>query len=224
MSYEINVQHQKEGKRPFILDKESELTERKISKADPESGYYVKGEREKQFAYSAHTACDKHGFVLDVMVILIAKLPLFFTDPFTTCITLYQTGKKEFLSLKMYVYDEYYDCYLCPGNQELIFSTVNRKGYRKYKSDPKKCMLCPLLNHCTQSEKHQKVNNRHVWVAYVEKAEHLQHTELNRKLYRHRKEPIERVFVYAKEKHGIRWTKYHVLEKVNLIQCLRLLQ
>nr|MBO1340901.1 hypothetical protein [Enterococcus sp. 665A] len=45
------------------------LSERKISKADPESGYYVKGEREKQFAYSAHTACDEHGFVLDVVVI-----------------------------------------------------------------------------------------------------------------------------------------------------------
>lgn len=46
---EINRQRIEAGKRPFTLDleKEVKLKERKISKADPESGYYVKGEREK---------------------------------------------------------------------------------------------------------------------------------------------------------------------------------
>ena len=29
---------------------------------------FVKGEHERQFAYEAHTACDKHGFVLGVEV------------------------------------------------------------------------------------------------------------------------------------------------------------
>ncbi|MEO1770873.1 IS1182 family transposase [Candidatus Enterococcus ferrettii] len=251
---EINVQRQKEGKRPFIWGMGSELTdqgltERKISKADPESGYYVKGEREKQFAYSAHTACDEHGFVLDVVVtpgnihdsqaavqlvkkvkrefpemkLVVAdaayKTPMltrFFSQIHVRPVLPYTRpkGKKEFLPLKLYVYDEYYDCYLCPGNQELTFSTVNRKGYREYKSNPKKCILCPLLNECTQSENHQKVINRHVWAAYVEEAEHLRHTELNRKLYPRRKETVERVFADAKEKHGMRWTKYHGLEKV----------
>lgn len=28
----------------------------------------MKGEREKQFAYSCHTACDRHGFVLGMIV------------------------------------------------------------------------------------------------------------------------------------------------------------
>ncbi len=46
----------------------SELRDRKIRLADPESGYYVTGEREKQFAYSAHTICDDHGFVLERIV------------------------------------------------------------------------------------------------------------------------------------------------------------
>ncbi|MCL2276204.1 MAG: transposase, partial [Defluviitaleaceae bacterium] len=36
----------------------------KVSKTDPESGLFHKGEHEKMFAYTAHTACDKHGFVL----------------------------------------------------------------------------------------------------------------------------------------------------------------
>lgn len=107
------------------------------------------------------------------------------------------------------------DRYLCPGDQELTFATVNRKGYREYKSDPKKCKLCPLLNECTQSEKHQKVINRHVWAEYVEEAEHLRHTELNRTLYPRRKETVERVFSEAKEKHGMRRTKYLGVEKVD---------
>ena len=29
---------------------------------------FVKGEHERQFAYEAHTACDRHGFVLGVEV------------------------------------------------------------------------------------------------------------------------------------------------------------
>ena len=29
---------------------------------------FVKGAHERQFAYEAHTACDKHGFVLGVEV------------------------------------------------------------------------------------------------------------------------------------------------------------
>nr|MBO1343076.1 transposase [Enterococcus sp. 665A] len=122
--------------------------------------------------------------------------------------------QKEFLPLKLYIYDEYYDCYLCPGNQELTFSATNCKGYCEYKSNPKKCIMCPLLNKCTQSENHQKVINRHVWAAYVEESEHLRHAELNRNLYPRRKETVERVFADTKEKHGMRWTKYHGLEKV----------
>ena len=31
-------------------------------------GMFIKGEHERQFAYEAHTACDKRGFVLGVEV------------------------------------------------------------------------------------------------------------------------------------------------------------
>lgn len=41
----------------------------KISKTDPESGNYHKGEKEKCFAYSLQTFCDKHGFVLTTTVV-----------------------------------------------------------------------------------------------------------------------------------------------------------
>ena len=45
-----------------------EFTEKKVSTTDPDSGLFVKGGHEKQFAYEAHTACDRKGFILGVHV------------------------------------------------------------------------------------------------------------------------------------------------------------
>src|SRR5699024_11642406 len=38
------------------------------SVTDPDSGLFVKGEHNRQFAYEAHTVCDKHGFVLEAVI------------------------------------------------------------------------------------------------------------------------------------------------------------
>ena len=43
--------------------------------------------------------------------------------------------KKGFFKKTEYVYDEYYDCYICPVNKLLHYSTTNREGYREYKSN-----------------------------------------------------------------------------------------
>lgn len=40
----------------------------KKSKTDPDAGYFVKGEKEKQFAYSAHATSDKFGWIVDIFV------------------------------------------------------------------------------------------------------------------------------------------------------------
>lgn len=42
--------------------------EKAVSTTDPDCGIFVKGEHARQFAYEAHTACDKSGFVLGVEV------------------------------------------------------------------------------------------------------------------------------------------------------------
>ena len=42
--------------------------EKTVSKTDPDCGMFVKGVHEQQFAYEAHTVCDKHGIVLGVEV------------------------------------------------------------------------------------------------------------------------------------------------------------
>lgn len=48
----------------------------------------------------------------------------------------------------------------------------------------------------------------------MDEMEHLRLTDVNKAIYKKRKETIERIFADAKEKHGMRWTKYRGLEKV----------
>ena len=106
-----------------------------------------------------------------------------------------------------YVYDEYYDCYICPENHILSYHTTNREGYREYRSCGKTCASCPNLHRCTESKEHIKVVTRHVWEGYMEKAEDIRHTLGNKQIYELRKETIERIFGTAKEQHGFRYTQ-----------------
>lgn len=107
-----------------------------------------------------------------------------------------------------YVYDEYYDCYLCPENHILSYYTTNREGYREYSSCGETCAKCRSLHKCTESKEHRKVVTRHVWEEYIEKAEDIRHTIGNKQIYEIRKETIERIFGTAKEQHGFRYTQY----------------
>ncbi len=68
---EINEDREKHGKKPFEPKdkgnkKDKEVT---VSKTDPDSGLFHKGEHKKCFAYEAHTACDSKGYVLGIYVI-----------------------------------------------------------------------------------------------------------------------------------------------------------
>jgi len=64
----INEDRKKHNKKPLKKKENEKYVLKKISKVDPESGFFVKGEKEKCFAYSAHTAVDNKGFVIDVKV------------------------------------------------------------------------------------------------------------------------------------------------------------
>ena len=87
---EVNADREAHGKKPFDDDDEpptapkkrkdntsrKKLARRKKEKThtvtksitDPDCGLFVKGEHKRQFAYEAHTACDKNGFVLETIV------------------------------------------------------------------------------------------------------------------------------------------------------------
>lgn len=250
---EINQDRVDHGKKPFPPDKfeQEEMKEIKESTTDPESGYYVKDERTKQFAYSFHAATDRNGFVLASIVtpgnthdshilqplveniIDKVKKPLavaadaayktpaichFLLENGMTPVLPYTRPKTRegFLRKHDYVYDEHYDCYICPQGEILFYTTTTKEGYRQYKSNPLKCVNCALLERCTQSKNHQKLIQRHIWEADLEEADHLRHTNEAKEIYARRKESIERVFADAKEKHGMRWTTLRGLKKLSM--------
>ena len=87
---EVNADREAHGKKPFDDDNDPPASPRKhkdntskkklarrkkqgfrtVTKSvtDPDCGLFVKGEHKRQFAYEAHTACDKNGFVLETVV------------------------------------------------------------------------------------------------------------------------------------------------------------
>ncbi|KQL51372.1 transposase [Heyndrickxia shackletonii] len=250
---EINQDREDHGKKPFPPDKfeKEDTKEIKESTTDPESGYYVKDERTKQFAYSFHAASDRKGFVLGNMVTpgnthdsvileplveqvmdIVGKPDAVAADAAykTPAITKYlienemtpalpytrPRTKEGFFRKHEYVYDEYYDCYICPSGEILNYSTTTKEGYREYKSSKHICANCPFLSQCTESKDHQKVVTRHIWQEYLEEADHLRHHKEVKTIYAKRKETIERVFADAKEKHGMRWTTLRGLKKLSM--------
>lgn len=115
--------------------------------------------------------------------------------------------KEGFFKKYDYVYDEYYDCYICPNHKILKYSTTNRDGLREYKSCAFDCANCPYRHQCTESTNMVKVVTRHVWENYIEICEDIRHTDGSKELYDRRKETIERIFGTAKEHHGFRYTQ-----------------
>ena len=219
---EVNADREAHGKKPFEDDDEppkspkkcrdntskKKLARRKKEKThtvtksitDPDCGLFVKGSHERQFAYEAHTACDKNGFVLETIV----------------------TPGNVHDSV---AFDEVYDkvTKTFPETETLlpilptrrpIYATTNRDGYREYKSDARLCAKCPTRELCTHSKDCVKTVQRHIWKHYEELADDARYTPKYQSLYKQRKETIERVFADAKEKHAMRYTQYRGLAQV----------
>lgn len=238
---EINKDREAHGKKPFedgtdepskpkkkkdntskkkLKNRKKEAKKKTVSKSttDPDSGMFVKGEHKRQFAYEAHTACDKNGFVLEVEVTpgnvhdsvafddvydnLVKNYPEIETivadSAYRTphiCKKVFEdhrvlsTAYKRPMTMKgghewwKYVYDEYYDCILCPEYKVLNYNTTNREGYREYKSNPEICRNCPTRELCTKSQNCIKTVTRHIWKNYDELVEDIRHTPEYKELY-----------------------------------------
>lgn len=127
-------------------------------------------------------------------------------------------GQNDFQK-KHFRYDEVRDVYVCPAEEQLIYGTTDRNGYRHYRSDPAVCQLCEQRGQCTQNSKAQKTITRHVWEGAKEEANRLRLTKWGRKVYARRKETVERSFADAKQHHGHRYARFRGLSKVQM-QCL----
>lgn len=66
----------------------------------------------------------------------------------------------------------------------------------------------------THSKNCVKTVQRYVWKDYEDLADDARYTPKYQKLYKRRKETIERVFADAKEKHAMRYTQYRGLAQV----------
>ena len=190
---EINQDRNYHNKKTFNVDnkppKEKTVTQ---STTDPECGIFHKGEHKKCFAYTAQTACDKNGYVLDVTMNpgnvhdsvafdgLYDRLDKAFPEmKYVVADAGYKTpwiakrvidddripilpykrpmGKSGFFRPYEFIYDEYFDCVLCPENSVLKYSTTTREGYRQFKSNPNICKNCPSRSKCTENQKSIKV-------------------------------------------------------------------
>ncbi len=124
-------------------------------------------------------------------------------------------GKEGFFKPYEYIYDEFFDCVICPENQVLSYVTTNRDGYKEFKSKAYICRDCPSRYKCTENSKFEKtVTIMHIWDDYLDKVEDIRYTPKYKDLYDRRKETIERVFADAKEKHAMRYTPYRGLFQV----------
>lgn len=123
-------------------------------------------------------------------------------------------SKQGFFRPYEYVYDEYYNCVICPHNQILFYTTTNQEGYREFKSNPEICKNCPDLKRCTHSKTNQKVVVKHIWEKYIDQAEDFRHSAAGKESYSLRGQTIERVFADAKEKHAMRYTFHRGLTRV----------
>ena len=127
--------------------------------------------------------------------------------------------RKGFLPKRVYVYDEHFDCYLCPKDQPLKYRTTTREGYREYVSDPKVCNICELLGKCTQSSSHIKVVTHHIWQHHKDQIDEHRYFEWGKQIYKRRKETVERSFADSKQLHGHRYARLRGISKVRE-QCL----
>jgi len=123
-------------------------------------------------------------------------------------------SKEGFFRPYEYVYDEYYNCVICPRNQVLPYTTTSQEGYREFKSNPEICRNCPDLQRCTHSRANQKIVIKHIWEKYIDQAEDFRHSPAGRESYSLRGQTIERVFADAKEKHAMRYTFHRGLTRV----------
>ena len=120
---------------------------------------------------------------------------------------------------KAFRYEAESDGYRCPQGQLLAYATTDRSGYRHYRSDPAICRTCPLLASCTSSANASRIISRHVWQEARDKTDGYRLTPWGKRIYKRRKETVERSFADAKQLHGHRYARFRGLIAVTC-QCL----
>jgi transposase len=118
-----------------------------------------------------------------------------------------------------FVYVKEWDVYACPYNCFLRYKTTTRQGYKEYVCDKNHCSNCIYKDSCLTGKTEFRTIRRHVWEEHKEKNAAFLKTDKGKRIYKRRKETIERSFADSKELHGLRYARFRGLSKVSE-QCL----
>ncbi len=232
---EIDEERAEAGKKP--LQRESKSETKKITKSttDPDAGEFHKGEHERCFAYSAHTACDKKGFVIKT-VVTPGNLhdSRVFSEVFQDVISNHEVqnvavdaGYKTPAIAKEIIDNGKTPImpYARPKGQSRLKPGTPKKSEYLYNKEldyfvsPDGEVFTYRTTDRNGYRQYKTPNNprvltRHIWQNYLDTADIIRCTPHGKEIYRRRKETIERVFGDAKEKHAMRWTPLRGLAAV----------
>ena len=90
--------------------------------------------------------------------------------------TRYKGRKNKFRSWD-FTYDLEHDCFICPRDQELRYTTTSKDGRRTYHSNPKIYQCCPCRQVCGDNEKGQRLLTTHICQEHLDLAEQLRKTQ-----------------------------------------------
>ncbi len=111
------------------------------------------------------------------------------------------------------------DICVCPDLRALKYKTTARDGYKEYVSDPEDCRFCSQREQCLTDKSDRRTIRRHVWEEHKDQVWRFTKTDKGKKLYKKRKETVERSFADSKELHGLRYCRLRGLLNVSE-QCL----
>lgn len=117
------------------------------------------------------------------------------------------THKGKHIGKYRFRYDPDRNVYVCPERHELTWRTTNRESYREYWSSSKDCKGCPRREQCFGASTTRRLVTRHVWKDNLEGVDAFTKPPNGKRLYRWRKETIERSFAETKELRGLRYAR-----------------
>ncbi|MDY0139715.1 MAG: IS1182 family transposase [Candidatus Izemoplasmatales bacterium] len=232
LSY-INEHRKDDDSKPLPPKKgNNELKRKKESKTDPDSGWLHKGEKEHQFAYNAHTVCDKNGYILNTQVLPSnVHDTQGFGNPYREVTNTYK-GKIKTVALDAGYISGPLIKEICDNGQLplLPYKRASRKRnevYKKLNYDENLNIyiheekgIYEYVNTTRQGYKVYRNKNKEeirisVYEDYHNYVRDLRLSDYGKEIYGKRKETIERVFADAKERHAMRYTHYRGKKKVS---------
>ena len=232
---EINEERERHGKKPLEFHDKEETKTIKVTRTDPESGYYHRSEKEKGFMYLDHRTVDhKCNIIVDAYV---TKGNVHDSSPYIGRME-YIKEKYEF-DIKRVALDSGYDTIEIKKflHDNEIFGVIGYRRYGTKESRKKKAQYEYIeeMDHYVNKESgevleydglvdrngykqyksHDKktIIRRHLYEELNEEFRENRLSDEGKKLYSFRKEKVERSFADSKQNHGYRYAMHRGLKR-----------